>query len=331
MKRNALIIITTLLAVLLCATAAFAQKDKEPKVKLKDKEIEPSEQMERSIPASQNVAFTLCLTSGNVSVRGWDRAEVKVTATNVRQLELQGGGMNPSQRVEVLASNGASASPGAPLGSDCRAVSDMEISVPRGATVEIRLRGSGDVEVSDVAEARIKNMSGDISLGNVARAVEAATISGDVSLLNSAGRVRLSSVSGDVDATNIRALEPGDDFSAVSTSGDISLENVAQARLDANTTSGMITMTGELARRGSYAFNTFSGDVVLNIPQSSAFRLNAVAPQGSIVTDFAVKSASEGDSQGPAREGRLVGTYGSGDWSNLNIHSFSGTVRLQKR
>jgi DUF4097 and DUF4098 domain-containing protein YvlB len=216
------------------------------------------------------------------------------------------------------------------MATECRAVTDMEISVPRGATVEIRLK-SGDIEVSEVSEARIKNMSGDISLSGVSRAVEAATISGDVTLMNSAGRVRLASVSGDVDATNIRALEPGDDFTATSTSGDITLENVAQARMAANTTSGMITLTGELARRGSYSLNTFSGDVVVNIPQNSAFRLNAITPQGSVTTDFAIKSTGEGDSQSLTREGRLVGTYGASDWSNLNIHSFSGTVRLQRR
>jgi hypothetical protein len=316
-----------LLALAASATSAFAQKDKE---KLKDSTAELGEQMERAIPASQNVALSVCLASGDITVRGWDRPEVKVTATSLRQLELQGGGMNPSRRVEVLASNGAGAQPGEPVASECRAMTDMEISIPRGAIVEIRLRG-GDIEVSDVAEARIKNMSGDITLSGVARAVEASTISGDLTLTNSAGRVKLASVSGDVDATNIRALEPGDDFSATSTSGDITLENVAQARLGANTTSGMITLTGELARGGSYAFNTFSGDVVLNIPQSSAFRINAITPQGSITTDFAVKSAGEGDSQSLAREGRLVGSYGTSDWSSLNIHSFSGTVRLQKR
>lgn len=329
MKRHALLTITALLALAFCATAVFAQKDKD-KAKLKEKSFEPGEQMERIIPASQNVSLSVCLASGNVQVQGWDRPEVKVAATSVRQLELQGGGMNPSQRVEVLASNSVSTQPGEPVTSVCRGVTDMTINVPRGATVEIRIRG-GDIEISEVAEARIKNLSGDITLSHVTRAVEATTISGDLSLANSAGRVKLVTVSGDIDATSIRALEPGDDFNANSTGGDITLENVAQARLSANSTGGMITMSGELARRGSYDFNTFSGDVVLNIPQTSAFRINAKAPQGSITTDFAIKSAGDADSQSLLREGRLTGTYGSGDWATLNINSFSGTVRLQKR
>jgi DUF4097 and DUF4098 domain-containing protein YvlB len=209
-------------------------------------------------------------------------------------------------------------------------MTDMEISVPRGATVEIKLR-NGDIDISEVAEARAKNAGGDISVSNVTRAVEATSISGDLSLADSAGRVRLVTVGGDIDAINIRALEPGDDFSANTTGGDINLENVGQARVHANTTGGMISMTGGLAPRGSYDFNSFAGDVVLNIPQNSAFRINARSPQGGITTDFAIKSTGDTESQSLLKEGRLTGTYGSGDWANLNINSFSGTVRLQKR
>jgi DUF4097 and DUF4098 domain-containing protein YvlB len=206
----------------------------------------------------------------------------------------------------------------------------MQVNVPRGATVDIHLR-SGDIQVSQVAEVRIKNTSGDINLSSITRATEATTISGDLTLTNSAGRVRLVAVSGDIDATNVSSIEPGDDFSANSTSGDISLEDVAQARLNANTTNGRITLAGQLAPRGSYDFNTISGDVVLNLPQDSAFRINARAPQGSIITDFAIKSASETDAPSLLQSGRLTGTYGARDWANLNVNSFSGTVRLQKR
>lgn len=328
MKRKALLIIIALAALALSATAAFAQKEKN-KEKLKEKEFEPGVQMERAIAAAQNVALSLCLTSGNIQVHGWDRPEVKVTATSLRQLELQGGGMSPAQRVDVMASNRAENAPGQPLLSECRAVTDMEINVPRGATVDIKLR-TGDIEVSDVAEARVKNLSGDISLNNITRAVEASTINGDLTLENSAGRVRLANVSGDIDATNVRAVEAGDDFSVTTTSGDIDLVNVTQARLSANSTSGMITLTGELARRGNYDFNTFSGDVVLNLPPTTAFRVNAKTPHGTIATDFAVKSTGETDSQSLLQEGRLTGAYGASDWASLNINSFSGTVRLQK-
>lgn len=323
MKRKALI---TIIALLLAATSALAQKDKE---KEKDADSD-GEQMERTIAAGPNVVVSVCLASGEIQVHGWDRQEVKVTATSAQQLELEGLTSTPAQRVEVRVSNVPRNGGETPVPASCSATTDLDINVPRGATVEIRLR-SGDIGVAQVAEARIKNMSGDLQLNNISRAVEAETLSGDISLLNSQGRVRLSTVSGDIDATNIQTVDAGDDFSAHSTSGDINLEKVSHARISAGTTSGMITMTGKLAPRGGYELNTFSGDVVLNIPQDSAFQINAKAPQGGITTDFAIKSANEADAANLLERGILTGSYGRGDWANLSIQSFSGTVRLQKR
>jgi hypothetical protein len=325
MKRKALLTIIALAALISCATLASAQKDK-----LKDKNPETGEQIERQIAASPNVVVTICMRSGDIQVRGWDRPEVKVVATSVRQLELQGGGMSPSQRVDVVLSNRLRTMVGEPLASDCRGVTDLQINVPTGATIEIKTH-AGDIDVSQVGTARITNMNGDLSLSNVARGVEATTISGDVALMNSSGRVSLRSISGDVDAVNIQTTDPGDDFTAHSTSGDINLEDIAHARLTAATTSGMITLTGRLARRGNYDLNTFSGDVVLNIPQDSSFRLGARTQQGSIVTDFAIRSTEDTASRNPADNRRLAGVYGTGEWSNVNINSFNGTVRLQKR
>jgi hypothetical protein len=334
MKRKALLIIIALVALALgSATAAFAQKDKnkeKEKEKLIEKSFEAGEQMERSLPSSQNVIVSVCIASGQIQVHGWDRPEVKVTATSVRQLELQGGGANPAQRVDVLASNRPGGAPGEFAVSECRGVTDLSINMPKGATVEIQVR-SGDIEVAQVAEARIKAISGDINLSNITRAVEASTIGGDLSLVNSRGRIRLTTIGGDIDAADILNVEPGDDFSAHTTSGDIDLVNVAHARLSAATTSGLITLTGKLARRGTYEFNSISGDIVLNLPPDSAFRINARSPQGSIATEFAVRSTSDADATHMMESGLLSGTYGSGDWANLSISSFSGTVRLQKR
>jgi hypothetical protein len=327
MKRKALLTIIALVALISCATGASAQKDK---LKNPNPNPETGEQMERQIAASSNVVLTLCMRSGDIQVRGWDRPEVKVIATSVRQLELQGGGLNPSQRVDVVLSNRLRNTGGEPLASDCRGVTDLQINVPRGATIEIKTH-AGDIDVSQVGTARITNMSGDISLSNVTRGVEATTLSGDVSLMNSSGRVSLRSISGDVDASDILTTDASDDFTAHSTSGDINLENVAQARLSAATTSGMITLTGRLARRGSYDLNTFSGDVVLNIPEDSAFRLSARTQQGSITTEFAVRSTEDTASRNPVDNRRLTGVYGAAEWSNVNINSFNGTVRLQKR
>lgn len=326
MKRDALITIIALVALIMCAPVAFAQKKN--KEKIKEKEFEPGERMERTLTTSPNVVVSLCLASGDVTVKGWDRSEVKVVAESVNQLELQGGG-KPTQRVQVVMSNAPKPPGDMVLPPDCHAASDLQINVPRGAILDIVNR-NGSVDISDVAEARIINTSGDITLNKVARGVRAQTLNGDVTVADSGGRIVLMSVSGDIEATNIRSTEASDDFSAHSTSGDIDLDGVEQARLSVNTTSGKITMSGALAERGQYELKTFSGDVELNIPSDSSFRLNARTPQGEITTDFAIKSASTTPSQEFPGGESLTGTVGTGD-ASLTIQTFSGSVRLQKR
>src|SRR5215210_3691036 len=106
MKRNVLLTIMALMALLLCASLASAQR-KPDKDKLKDKDFEQEqdETIERNLATSPNVVVSVCISSGDIRVVGWDKAEVKVTADNVEQLELQAGAMNPAQRVQVVLSN----------------------------------------------------------------------------------------------------------------------------------------------------------------------------------------------------------------------------------
>ncbi|MGB8509231.1 MAG: DUF4097 family beta strand repeat-containing protein, partial [Pyrinomonadaceae bacterium] len=209
--------------------------------------------------------------------------------------------------------------------------SSVELDVPRGATVNLQVR-DGDVDVSDVAEARVESLNGDVNLERVSKGVEVSCMSGDVSLSDSAGRVRLRSVSGEVEASNVKTVEPGDDFTAISTSGDVSLDHIAHTQVKGQTIGGSVRMTGPLARGGSYDFTTTSGDVSLTLPPDASFRINArVVASGDIVTDFPVKA-----NVGPAVPGkdshqsRLIGVVGSGD-AYLNLTTFSGTVNLKRQ
>ena len=330
MKRNRLFIIIMALVVLaLCAPAALAQKSKDKdKDKDKDRDYDLGERIERAVAAAPNVVVTVCMSSGDIVVNGWDKNEVRVVALSARQLELQGGANGAAQRIDVSVSN--MTRPGEEsLLSHCRGISNLEINVPRGAVVEIKTH-AGNLEVNQVSEARLNTIAGDVTLGNITRAVEARTIAGDIDLSSSAGRINLSTVSGDIDATDVRSLEAGDDFLARTTSGDINLVNVAQSRVSAVTTSGLITLTGALTRGGSYDLKTYSGDIVLNLPANSSFRVTARAPRGQIVTEFQLKSASEEDARDLLEGRRLSGMVGSGD-ATLSLDTFVGTVRLQKR
>jgi hypothetical protein len=249
---------------------------------------------QQTVPAEPNVIVSLCIASGNINVRGWERNEVQARSADAQAIELRRASASttgPASRIEVMVADPADG-PEARVGN-CSAFSDIELNVPRGAIVQLQTR-DGDINVSDVAEARVEAQSGDIDLNHVTRLVEARALSGDITLRDSSGRVQLGSVSGSVEATNVRSITPGDDFEAGTVSGDVILKGVGHAQVHAKSVSGSLNMDGSLARGGRYDFKTMSGDVLLNMPADSSFKVHAkVAQGGEIVSDFAITPTEE--------------------------------------
>jgi hypothetical protein len=322
-------VILLLIVIFLAAPLAFAA-DFVPGAGNEDGE---TEQLERAVAAEPNVIVTVCLASGDVIVHGWDRPEVRARTTYAEQLELSrgaaaGAAAPPASRVEVIISD-APPRPGqkADLTDDCNASSDLMLDVPRGATVEVKTR-DGAVEVTDVADARLETLSGDIAASGISKRVEAQSVSGDVSLANSSGPVRLRSITGSLEASNARTIEATDGCEANTVSGDVILDQIGHARVEARTVSGSVSLKGALARGGRYEFKTTSGDMMFTLPADASFRINARLPQGEIITDFSLKGTSAMTDSIPDTQ-FLTGTHGTGD-ATLDLYSFNGTVHLRR-
>lgn len=315
MKPIPLLIGTIMCAALACETAARAgQRQKE----------DGEEQGTRTVVVDPNVTVTACAGSGAIVVRGWDRNEVRARSGDAERIDLRRmdgtSDQKPATQLRVIIYNVGGA------GSGCEAYNDIELNVPRGATVKLKTR-SGDLQITDVAGATVESISGDVALQRIARVTEAASGTGDVTLKSAGGRVRLRTISGSIDAADVKPVEAGDAFIAQSTSGDVTLDRVGHARVDVNTLSGTIRLTGPLARGGRYDLKTNSGDVVLKLPDDASFQVTAkVSVSGEIVTDFPLKLV---DTSSAVVSHSLTGTYGTGD-ATINVASFSGTVRLRR-
>jgi hypothetical protein len=323
--------------------------------------------IERTTAADAQAVVSLCLTQGDVLVRGWDKTEVRARADGAGNVRLLTPNAQPAPRVEVLVSEDEEDEPGS---GDCGSADQVELMVPRGATVNVRTQ-NGHVDVSDVSDARVEALSGDVDVRRIAKAVLVSCLSGDVSVSDVSGPVRAVTVSGSVEARNARALSAGDGFEAKSTSGDVTIENVKHSQVISATVSGSLLYTGALARGGAYDFKTISGEVTMEIPADSSFTLHArVVVSGDIDTDFPVKTTAVGSAAQPTTPGtpqpatpatpqpggepwplsprpergkpgkvkvprepeqaRLDGTVGSGD-ATVNMSSFSGSLHLRKR
>jgi len=256
------------------------------------KESRSSEKLERSLPVDPHASITLCVMSGTLTVRAWEKNDLRVRSTDADQLELRRidkakDTYTPPSRVDVMLMNKQRPK------ADCQAFADVEMDVPKDATVQVQTR-DGDISVTGVAGVYAGSQNGDITIEGATKFVEAGSVGGSIVLRNSTGRINLSSAGGGVEASGVRSVNSDDVFEVGTVSGDIQLDGISNAKVSAKTVNGTVTMSGPLVKAGNYGFTTMGGDVVLILPRDSSFTLNArVSENTNIVSDFALKYLPE--------------------------------------
>ncbi len=338
--RHSFITLGALLAAFICAPQAFAGSG-----------AARASLTEQTVAADPAVTILLCVESGGITVRGWERKEVHARNRSGGQIELRRADATnesaPATRVEVLLSESPELRP---RPGECGRSGDIELDVPRGSTVQLKGR-SGDIDVTGVASLRADTFSGSIDVRDIAHYVEVTTANGNIALTHAQGRARLRAISGLIDVRDAGPAAAGDDLWAKTTSGDITLTQVRHTHVEAATSSGSVNLIGALAHGGFYDLKTSNGDVIATLPADSSFFVNAkVYYGGDIVTDFPIRlmpgpNSSDGQSaahkpphsQPPGHVeltgGNLTGVYGQNERGDatLNLASFSGSVRLHKK
>jgi len=246
-----------------------------------------SQKVERTVAADPSVMVSICVMAGSISVHGWDKNEVSARSSDAAQIELrqkEGAAQSgKAMKVEVFV---VDKSDEERIKSNCQASSELELFVPRAASVHVQTR-DGDINISDIAVAVAGTQNGDISIERVSQAVEVGSVGGSVSIKDSTGRASVTTIGGGIEVVNLRPSATADGFEAVSVSGDLNLERVSHSKFNARTVTGDVYLTGPLAARGRYGFKTMSGDITLTLPGDSSFNLSAkVSRNGEIISDF---------------------------------------------
>lgn len=340
MRLRPLILLAALAALLGCGPEAVAQRQKAEKInkseKTKIKVVEETDESgEVAAPAQPTVVLELCTESGNVTVRGTERHEVRAHFSKDLKVALhRGAGTNQAgeaaRLVLEVADKKDDEDEDKPHFGRCLGSGDVELDVPHDATLFFKSE-SGDFDVESVAEVHLTTNNGRIAIRHATRAIEARSIDGDVSVEDSSGRVQLESFGGSIEAINICKVAEQDFFKAKNVGSDVLLENVNHSRVEVSTISGEISMKGPLARGGLYDLRTTTGDITLMMPPDASFKLTArVSEGGEIVTDFPLKYTGAASPNSILTSGRMVGTYGKGD-ATLTLVSFNGTLRLRRQ
>ena len=317
------------------------------------------------MPVGTQATVTLCVASGSLKVRGWDKSEIRVRAVGAEQVEfkrIDKDSSKPASRVDVMVLNRHGIMQPR---LDCQAFADVDMEVPAGATVQVQTR-DGDINITGVAGAYAGSQSGDITIERVTKLVEAGSVGGSIYLKDSAGRVNLSSAGGSVEVANVRYASTEDTVEVGTVSGDIQLDRVSVPKVTAKTVNGTVTMTGPLAKSGWYGFTNMTGDIVLQLPPDASFQLQAkVSEKHDIVSDFKLTYVPDPpatprppapaptpkaeakkpmpktgpviapiviarqSTPGPFVLKRINAVCGSGD-ATISVNSFGGTVHLKK-
>lgn len=257
---------------------------------------------------SKTGTVDLGLVSGEITVTGWNRPEIKIAAYSKRgSIETQ----LSSSRVALNIRGRRNSD------DDTR----YELMVPVGARVTAN-SVSGDITVKATSgETEIGTVSGDVKLVDAADRITISTVSGDVHASKLRGRTRVEGVSSSLILEDVAG-----DVNAKAVSGDIALRGVKSSSVRAETVSGEITYEGSVNSNGTYEFNAHSGDVRLDIPAETSATLSLQTWSGEINSRFPMTMQTEDKGR---RSKRMTFTIGNGG-ARISAETFSGDITIER-
>lgn len=290
-------------------------------------------QNESEIPAEKFIAtdakvnISLCVTSGNVKINGWERGEIRAlidggsdVGFSVRDKNRETGKPN---WVMVLAFD---PSKNREAGLDeCLSGEEIELDVPRGATINLKSH-EGEIMIASVNKVSVVNDGGNISLDDIGQGIDARNFEGDITVGKSSGAMTLTSTNGNILVYETTGGEVGDSLRVKTSSGAITLRQAAQKQIEASSNTGSIRFDGTFASGGQYSFGATSGAISLVIPAASSFKIEAFYG-GAFQSDISLKELTR-DINPPVQ--KMTAIFGGGD-ANLSLRNISGAISIRKK
>jgi len=269
-------------------------------------------QIDTTVRLDKGGTVDLGLISGNIRVTGWDRQEVKVTAS-IEEGLLRFDANSSRVTLSVERSDEDRHRNRHNVGE-----ARFDVSVPRGTKLLLEAVSGDVVATGSQGEVDANSVSGDVRVTDAVREANVQSVSGSVTANRINGDLRAESVSGDV-----RAEEISGKIEANTVSGGIRLIGAKSRDVRTETVSGDIIYTGTIEPSGRYDFESHSGTVRMNIPRSSGAQVSVETFSGDVSTDFTATMQ-------PAnrrRNGHFEFTIGDGR-ARITAQTFSGRIEI---
>jgi len=242
--------------------------------------------------------------SGTVRITGWDQDSLVVTGSHqpgLGRFLFEEEGTTITLGVQV------------PL-----AHADLEIFVPQGGTVRVRVQ-TASVAVTGVrGELELESVDGPLRVEGSPRELLVDTRGGTVDLgIDRAESVRVTAMTGAIEFRGAAA-----DLSLVSILGSVDAEVPAARHAKVESTEGSVRFAGRVVAGGTVEASTHSGEIEIVLDPSSSVASDVASLLGEVTTEF------PGASPDPDFSGtRLLFDIGAAA-GRLEVRSFSGDVHV---
>ena len=290
---------------------------------------EKTEKQNYSFDVGEEATFEFSNVSGDVKIIGWDRPVISIDAVKrgkgrgvekrmgLVRIEVEQRGDKVECEVKYPDKQDRRRHG---VDSNINVSVDFTIRVPRNCNLEDFTLVSGDLEIRDISGAlEVSVVSGDIEGGKVGGKVELSTVSGDIELNELHGKLEISSTSGDIELSGVTGR-----LETSVTSGNIDVEAIDLESMEAQTTSGDISMNVRSpVTFGDFSFKVMSGDVEIRLPRGSAFELYGKTATGNISSDYDLKRTKK------MMRKTISGQVGDRG-ADINISTFDGDIIIRR-
>jgi DUF4097 and DUF4098 domain-containing protein YvlB len=243
---------------------------------------------------------------GSITVRSWNRDEVRVQAQHSRREIVDIDARGSSVRIEAEGHMG--------VAKDVR----FTLTVPRSAHIE----ASGvqtDIDIEGVTgDVDAETVQGNIRVVGGAR-LKLESVEGDVIIAGSRGRVQASTVN-----RGIQVRDVVGDLDLETVNGPIIVQKVQATSVDASTVNGRIVYDGTLRDGGDYSLATHNGQIWLTVPSGTNASISVSTFNGELDTTFDIPQFG---SNATRRSFNFV--LGSGK-ARIDLETFGGDINLRR-
>lgn len=244
--------------------------------------------------------------AGSITVNTWNRDAVRIQGDTRRKDHLDVEAEGSTISVETSGKWG-------PAGN-----ADIEITMP--AWMPIELSGvETDLTVTGCkCTVRGETVRGDVTIKGGEGNVSVQSVEGAVTVTDVNGRVEAQSVNESVTVVRVTG-----DLAVQTVNGDVSLDVIKSASVEASTVNGDITYDGTIQNGGRYELSTHQGDIAITMPENANATVSVNTFNGSFESDYPVTLT------GKNQRRKFSFTIGNGS-ARVDLESFGGDIRLAR-